>query len=393
MSFDAFGKRRNLLTLADLVKADYDTLNALTTQGFTGHEMVDDAGVIHMGGRIYDPKLARFMSADPIVSDLTNVQRLNRYSYVLNSPLSYTDPTGFDSTHDCPDGNCNNGVYGYITVTAQHGGTGLPSSMVFGYGGGGSYSPTSSFSAGTTTPSPTAVDPSQNGAVAEESTPRISGPSTPAYGPDPVTASTAQGDTQTRQGIEPDLSSDGLLGPDLHHQSQLDNTPSIDGLPSIQSISPADTSNFFNEILDDVKGGFGALGSGLIGVGDAFTFGGTAAIRDYWNWNVGVDTSSASYRLGQGAGTAIAAVLGGVLTTSALITGSTSASIISLSSNAASIGQNFFSGNLYGGTHGVVQTLGVNAIGGMSAVPGSAIVAGVMDAVYSISTNAYQEPE
>ncbi len=99
MSFDAFGKRRNLLTLADLVKADYEPLNALTTQGFTGHEMVDEAGVIHMGGRIYDPKLARFMSADPIVSDLTNVQRLNRYSYVLNSPLSYTDPTGFDQ---CP---------------------------------------------------------------------------------------------------------------------------------------------------------------------------------------------------------------------------------------------------------------------------------------------------
>ncbi|MDP1932167.1 MAG: hypothetical protein Q8L60_11995 [Gammaproteobacteria bacterium] len=50
MSFDAFGKRRNLLTLADLVEADYDALNALTTQGFTGHEMVDEVGIIHMGG-------------------------------------------------------------------------------------------------------------------------------------------------------------------------------------------------------------------------------------------------------------------------------------------------------------------------------------------------------
>ncbi len=96
------GKRRNLLTLADLGKADYDTLNALTTQGFTGHEMVDDAGVIHMGGRIYDPKLARFMSADPIVSDLTNVQRLNRYSYVLNSPLSMVDPSGYEPNYATP---------------------------------------------------------------------------------------------------------------------------------------------------------------------------------------------------------------------------------------------------------------------------------------------------
>lgn len=96
MSFDAFGKRRNVLTLAALTQSQYSALNALTTQGFTGHEMVDEAGIIHMGGRIYDPGLGRFLSADPIVSDLGNVQRLNRYSYVLNSPLSYTDPTGFD---------------------------------------------------------------------------------------------------------------------------------------------------------------------------------------------------------------------------------------------------------------------------------------------------------
>lgn len=46
-------------------------------------------------GLIYDPELGRFISADPIVQDLSNLQSWNRYSYVLNNPLSMTDPTGF----------------------------------------------------------------------------------------------------------------------------------------------------------------------------------------------------------------------------------------------------------------------------------------------------------
>ncbi|MDO8272216.1 MAG: RHS repeat-associated core domain-containing protein [Gammaproteobacteria bacterium] len=119
MSFDAFGKRRNVLTLAELAEAQYDVLNAITTKGFTGHEMVDEVGIIHMGGRIYDPELGRFMSADPIISDMTNVQRLNRYSYVLNSPLSYVDPSGFDGCKSGPDvtGGCEGG---FIDISAWY---------------------------------------------------------------------------------------------------------------------------------------------------------------------------------------------------------------------------------------------------------------------------------
>jgi len=71
--------------------------NDITTRGFTGHEQVDAMGVIHMNGRIYDPKLGRFLQADPIVQAPKNSQSLNRYSYVLNNPLSYTDPTGYFS--------------------------------------------------------------------------------------------------------------------------------------------------------------------------------------------------------------------------------------------------------------------------------------------------------
>jgi hypothetical protein len=48
-----------------------------------------------MNGRVYDPKLGRFLSADPFVQAPANTQSHNRYSYVLNNPLSFTDPSGY----------------------------------------------------------------------------------------------------------------------------------------------------------------------------------------------------------------------------------------------------------------------------------------------------------
>lgn len=65
-----------------------------TRQGHTGHEMLD-SGLTHMNGRLYDPMLARFVSADPFVQEPYNLQSLNRYSYVFNNPLGYTDPSGY----------------------------------------------------------------------------------------------------------------------------------------------------------------------------------------------------------------------------------------------------------------------------------------------------------
>jgi hypothetical protein len=51
--------------------------------------------IIHMKGRIYDPTLGRFLQADPHIQAPSNSQNYNRYSYVLNNPMSYTDPSGF----------------------------------------------------------------------------------------------------------------------------------------------------------------------------------------------------------------------------------------------------------------------------------------------------------
>ena len=47
-----------------------------------------------MNGRIYDPNTASFFSPDPYVQSPFNTQNFNRYSYCLNNPLAYTDPSG-----------------------------------------------------------------------------------------------------------------------------------------------------------------------------------------------------------------------------------------------------------------------------------------------------------
>jgi len=89
LSYDAFGKRRQK-TGADGAVA----VGTITAYGFTSQEMLDDIGLIHMNGRVYDPEVGRFIEADPKGEGHTS-QGLNRYSYVLNNPLSFTDPSGY----------------------------------------------------------------------------------------------------------------------------------------------------------------------------------------------------------------------------------------------------------------------------------------------------------
>ncbi len=84
-SFDAFGNRRNTST----------TIAATTHRGYTYHEQLDNVGLVHMNGRVYDPTIGRFLSADPVVQAPLMSQSLNRYSYVVNNPLSLVDPSGY----------------------------------------------------------------------------------------------------------------------------------------------------------------------------------------------------------------------------------------------------------------------------------------------------------
>jgi len=104
LSYDAFGKRRDGIGWNAVQNAFANTqiqaALTITERGFTNHEHVDHANLIHMGGRIYDPETGRFVQADPIIQAPENGQSFNRYSYVFNNPLSYTDPTGYTTVGD-----------------------------------------------------------------------------------------------------------------------------------------------------------------------------------------------------------------------------------------------------------------------------------------------------
>ena len=63
-------------------------------RGYTGHEMMNGDGLVNMNGRLYDPALGRFLSPDNYVQMPDNSQNFNRYTYCLNNPLKYNDPSG-----------------------------------------------------------------------------------------------------------------------------------------------------------------------------------------------------------------------------------------------------------------------------------------------------------
>ncbi|MDX6188023.1 RHS repeat-associated core domain-containing protein [Flavobacterium sp. Fl-318] len=88
--FDAWGNIVKVQDGAGNILAGLTVLD----RGYTGHEHLQSVGVIHMNGRLYDPKLHRFLQPDNYIQEPYNTQNYNKYGYVLNNPLKYTDPSG-----------------------------------------------------------------------------------------------------------------------------------------------------------------------------------------------------------------------------------------------------------------------------------------------------------
>ena len=78
---------------------------AVTDFGFTSQRNEAGFGLMDYNARYYSPLLGRFVSPDTIVPDPSNGRGLNRYRYVRNNPLKYTDPSGHCIPGLCPGQN------------------------------------------------------------------------------------------------------------------------------------------------------------------------------------------------------------------------------------------------------------------------------------------------
>lgn len=114
-SFDAWGRRRNPTTWALLAPTTTTGLPTWLIRGFTGHEHLDQFGLINMNGRLYDPVLGRMLSSDNYVQEPGFTQSYNRYTYAFNNPLKYTDPNGQIAFWDNVIAGAVMGVYNVVT--------------------------------------------------------------------------------------------------------------------------------------------------------------------------------------------------------------------------------------------------------------------------------------
>nr|WP_262885510.1 RHS repeat-associated core domain-containing protein [Tenacibaculum maritimum] len=73
---------------------DFEYGTTLLNRGYTGHEHFMGVALIHMNGRMYDAKLGRFLSPDNFIQEPFSTQSFNRFGYVWNNPLKFTDPSG-----------------------------------------------------------------------------------------------------------------------------------------------------------------------------------------------------------------------------------------------------------------------------------------------------------
>lgn len=90
-NFDAWGRDRNA---DDWSYNNVQSRPEWLYRGYTGHEHLRQFGLVNMNGRMYDPVQGRMLSPDNYVQQPDNTQSYNRYSYCINNPLKYTDPTG-----------------------------------------------------------------------------------------------------------------------------------------------------------------------------------------------------------------------------------------------------------------------------------------------------------
>ncbi|MGB3220569.1 MAG: RHS repeat-associated core domain-containing protein, partial [Anaerolineae bacterium] len=103
LTLNSSGARQTELRYYPFGAARYNANNQVTTYRFTGQRWDSGTALYFYQSRWYDPAVGRFLAGDTIVPQPQNPQNLNRYSYVLNQPLRYRDPSGH---RVCEDAEC-----------------------------------------------------------------------------------------------------------------------------------------------------------------------------------------------------------------------------------------------------------------------------------------------
>ncbi len=97
----------------------YGTVDSVR-QRFTGYQKDEETGLDFAEARMYENRHGRFTAVDPLLASgkSANPQTFNRYAYVMNNPLAYTDPSG-----QCPTGNCPANWSGAVFTRTANGKT------------------------------------------------------------------------------------------------------------------------------------------------------------------------------------------------------------------------------------------------------------------------------
>ena len=98
----ALVSRQTYYAFGGLRSYDVAQITTVTDYTFTGQKNDAASALMFYNARYYDANIGRFVQADPIVAAPFNPQSLNRFAYVLNNPVRYTDPTGYKT--EIPDG-------------------------------------------------------------------------------------------------------------------------------------------------------------------------------------------------------------------------------------------------------------------------------------------------
>lgn len=101
-SYGAWGELRNPDNWNQPIQDQNNYYFEIFDRGYTGHEHIKEFNLINMNGRIYDQTLGQFIQPDNNISFPTQQQAYNRYSYVLNNPMKFTDPSGEHLTSHFP---------------------------------------------------------------------------------------------------------------------------------------------------------------------------------------------------------------------------------------------------------------------------------------------------